>query len=132
MDELDIEKIEEFGFSTEQCNELLKNYQKSILDDCSALKALWQEQDIEQLILKLHAFKGMIGLFAKAEMVDFVVQLERDLRGFKPKALDLLAEQFQILYAKTQNLQIEVNAYLDLPARALKRAPPRSREESRG
>ena len=113
MDELDIEKIKDFGFSSDQCSEFLKNFQKSTIDDCGEIKALWHDKNIQQLLLKLHAFKGMIGLFAQAAMVDFVTQLEQEVRQSEPPSSDLVSKQLEVLYCKCENLQKQVKAYLD-------------------
>jgi DNA-binding transcriptional MerR regulator len=113
MDELDIEKIKDFGFSFEQCSEFLKNYQKSTRDDCRDIKVLWHDKNIEQLLLKLHAFKGMVGLFAKTTMIDFVTQLEQEVRKSESHSSELVSKQFEVLYCKCENLQKEVKAYLD-------------------
>jgi hypothetical protein len=112
MDELDIEKIKDFGFSSDQCSEFLKNFQKSTIDDCGEIKALWHDKNIQQLLLKLHAFKGMIGLFAQAAMVDFVAQLEHELRKSEPHSSQLASKQFEVLYCKCENLKKEIKAYL--------------------
>jgi len=113
MSELDVERIEEFGFEELQSHELLSHYQKAVANDFHEMQVLWDEKNIQQLLLKLHAYKGMIGLFAKASMVDFIVKLEQDLQHDQFHSVALVEEAFQTLSGKCQNLIAEVSIYLE-------------------
>ena len=113
MGELDLERIEEFGFEAQQCRELLSHYQKALASDFHEIQVLWGKKNIEQLLLKLHAFKGMTSLFAKVSMVDFIVKLERDLQDHTSHSAVFMEEAFQALYEKCQNLIAEVRTYLE-------------------
>jgi hypothetical protein len=55
----------------------------------------------------------MIGLFAKASMVDFIVKLEQDLQHDQFHSVALVEEAFQTLSGKCQNLIAEVSIYLE-------------------
>ncbi len=109
MSELDVKRIEEFGFSSQQLVDLLINYQKNITTDCDDLLRLLREDSREVFLARLHAFKGMVSLFAKPTLVQSVAQIEKDAQEFNSGFLTLQVEQLQ---AKSERLNKEVQAYL--------------------
>ena len=50
MSELDVERIEEFGFEEQQSLELLSHYQKAVANDFHEMRVLWDEKNIQQLL----------------------------------------------------------------------------------
>jgi hypothetical protein len=109
MNELDEERIAEFGFSNQQLVDLLINYQKNITFDCHELIRLLQEDNPEAFLSRLHAFKGMLSLFAKPSLVQTVAQIELDAQDFNSVSLVAKVEQLQ---EKSERLKAQVQAFL--------------------
>ena len=109
MSELDVVRIEEFGFSSPQLVDLLVNYQKNITSDCDDLMRLLQEDSREVFMARLHAFKGMVSLFAKPSLVQSIAQIERDAQSFNSS---FLMEHVLALQFKSERLKAQVQAYL--------------------
>jgi len=112
MQELDSQRIEEFGFTDAQVKELLGNFQKNLLVDFEQIRALCQRGESKALISNLHAFKGMVSLFSKQAMVDRVAIIEAEAQAQPELEKSNVAEQLKALHAQLVQLHSEVQAYL--------------------
>ncbi len=112
MQALDLERIEDFGFSKEQLLELMGNYQTSILNDFEPLFALCSEGNTVELLSKLHAFKGMLSLFAKPFIVELVAHIEKNLHAQPLNSIKDTYERLHHLHIQVQMLHSEVDVHL--------------------
>jgi len=113
MQELDAERIEEFGFTAPQLKELLSNYRDSLWVDFEQILALSQNDPSQELVSMLHSFKGMVSLFAKPTLVDWVVRSEQAAQSSLQLGDASLVDHLEGLKAKIAQLHTEVQMYLD-------------------
>ena len=118
MQALDLERLEEFGFSNEQKLELMSSYQMSILKDFEPLLILCDQGNTAELVTKLHAFKGMVSLFAKPSIVELVANIEKNLHAQPVQPVQPLnpikdtSEKLHQLHIEVQRLHAEVEFHL--------------------
>jgi len=113
MQELDSERIEEFGFTAPQLKELLGNYRDSLWIDFEQILVLSQNKPSQELVSKLHSFKGMVSLFAKPTFVDWVVRTEQATQSSLQLGDSSLVDHLERLKTKLTQLHTEVQTYLD-------------------
>jgi HPt (histidine-containing phosphotransfer) domain-containing protein len=113
MQELDSQRLEEFGFTDSQIKELLGQFQSKLQTDFKQLRSLCQSQQQGEFISKLHAFKGMVSLFAKPSLVGDVVSIEMEAHAHQHLDVSDVRQQMLALGTRVERLHMELQSYLD-------------------
>jgi HPt (histidine-containing phosphotransfer) domain-containing protein len=113
MQELDSQRLEEFGFTDLHIKELLGQFKSNLQTDFEQLRSLCQSEQVGEFISKLHAFKGMVSLFAKPSLVGDVVSIEMQAHAHQHLGASEIPQQIDALGARVERLHMEVQSYLD-------------------
>ncbi len=81
MNDLDVDRLNDFGFEVVQLKVLMAQFIEGLLPDFESLEGKVNEQDWDGAKTAAHSFKGMLSVFASSELVRIVQALEDELKS---------------------------------------------------